>query len=214
MTADDNKTAEFWPELLTAASWQKLQELKKELKTFVVIGGWAIYLWTGMHKSKDIDIIIDFKTLENLRKKYSMNKNMQLNKYEIKFDKFDIDIYVPYFSKFVLPMNELIKSKTVVQGFTTLEPEALLILKQSAEIERRGSVKGEKDAIDILSLLAKTPFSQKKYLQMLKMHNIKHYAGELIHVIQNYDAKNSEFIGFSFKEFQLWRKKIVGNLRT
>jgi len=73
-----------------------MQDLKKEKFRFIVIGGWAIYLWTGQHKSKDVDIIIpDFKELESLNKRYILKKNDRLKKYEIKIEEIDIDIYLP-----------------------------------------------------------------------------------------------------------------------
>jgi len=40
---------EFWPELLTKASWERLVLLKKEFEV-ILIGGWAAYLHTGLHK--------------------------------------------------------------------------------------------------------------------------------------------------------------------
>jgi len=205
--------AEFWPEILTSASWQRLQELKKEIKNFTVIGGWAVYLWTGIHKSKDIDIIVDLVTLDLLRQKYDLNKNMSLKKYEIKQEKFDIDIYVTYFSEFVMPVEDLIKDFTTnVQGFRVLVPEALLVLKQAAEIQRRGSVKGEKDVIDICTLLAKSGFSIKKYFEILNKYRLERYAAELSRVVNEFDAKNSENISLSFKDFQKWRKGIAKEL--
>lgn len=203
---------EFWPELLTAASWQKLQELKNELEDFTVIGGWAIYLWAGLHKSKDIDILVDFSVLQDLKQKYELSKNPKLKKYEIKLEKFDIDIYVSHFSEFVLPTDELAKRTTIIQGFKTLTPEALLILKQAAELQRKGSIKGEKDAIDILALLILAPFEMPEYFGLLKKYEISFYARELARIIRDFDAKNSGRIGLPFKEFQAWRKKILHEL--
>ncbi|MBI4139644.1 hypothetical protein HY483_01640, partial [Candidatus Woesearchaeota archaeon] len=67
---------EFWNSDLTEKSWSILQDIQKEKFRFVLIGGWASYLWTKQHKSRDIDIIIpDYKELEILKKKYSLNKN-------------------------------------------------------------------------------------------------------------------------------------------
>ena len=132
---------EFWNELVTQASWERLQELSKEID-FVLIGGWAAYLWTGKHKSKDIDIIVDYETLAKLQQNYRLEKNERLHKYEIKLEKFDIDIYVPFFSELTLPVNDIMKDHTTkVQNIKTIKPEALLILKQGAEIARRNSVK-------------------------------------------------------------------------
>ncbi len=204
---------EFWPELLTEASWKKLQELKKELKGFVVIGGWAVYLWTGLHKSKDIDIVVDFKNLERLRQAYNVGKNMQLRKYEIKLERFDIDVYVPHFSRFVIPLEDIVKEHTAgVQGFDTPKPEALVILKQSAEIERRGSVKGEKDAIDIISMASRSPFEIKRYVRMLKRYGLLHYAGEFRRVVEGFDAKSAGQVAMGFVEFQKWRKRFAKEL--
>ena len=57
------KAKEFWHESLTEASWKKLQEFSKEIN-FTVIGGWSVWLWAKQHKSKDIDLIVDFSALE------------------------------------------------------------------------------------------------------------------------------------------------------
>ncbi len=206
---------EFWPELLTKASWEKLQELKKELTNFVVIGGWSVYLWTGLHKSKDIDILVDFAALEQLRENYDLRKNPQLKKYEIKSEKFDIDIYVVHYSEFPIPAKELMEKYTAsVQGFTTLKPEALVVLKQSAEIGRRGSTKGQKDAIDILSLLLRSPFNVKTYMEIVKAYSLDSYIQELKQVISTFDPKTSSQLGLGFKEFQDWKKLFLKALQT
>jgi len=53
---------EFWHNLITEKSFHLLQEFKKDFD-FVLIGGWAVYLYTDSLKSKDIDIIVDLETL-------------------------------------------------------------------------------------------------------------------------------------------------------
>ncbi len=199
---------EFWNELLTKASWEKLQELSKEYD-FILIGGWAIFLWTGKHKSKDIDIIVDYKTLSYLQEKYTLNKNDRLKKYEIKFDEFDIDIYLPFYSKLVIPPEELVAYSMKVQGIRTLSPEVLLILKQGAELERRNSVKGQKDAIDILTILIHGDVDLKTYKELVVKYNLKEYITELVHVINNFDIKNVDFIDMNFKKFADWKKKYI-----
>ena len=55
---------EFWNSALTEKSWKVLLQLKEKNFDFVVIGGWAAYLWTSLHKSKDVDIAVkDFNDL-------------------------------------------------------------------------------------------------------------------------------------------------------
>jgi len=204
---------EFWNELLTKASWEKLQDLSKEFE-FILIGGWAIYLWTGKHKSKDIDIIIDYNILSKLYEEYHLVKNDRLKKYEIKFDEFDIDIYLPYYSKLAIPIEELKKHSIKIQGITTLQPDSLLILKQAAEIERRNSIKGQKDSIDILTILIYSGIDLNKYNRLLGEYDLKHYVNELIYVIKSYNIKNLNYLDMNLKKFADWKKKYVERLKA
>ena len=50
---------EFWHNLITEKSFGLLQNLRKQFD-FILIGGWAVYLYTQSLKSKDIDIYIPF----------------------------------------------------------------------------------------------------------------------------------------------------------
>jgi len=70
---------EFWNDEIIEKSWEKLIELKSEIE-FVLIGGWAVYLYTKLHKSKDIDIIVDYDALRRLQADYVMGKNERLKK--------------------------------------------------------------------------------------------------------------------------------------
>lgn len=44
----------YYNDLITEKSWQYLQTLRRETN-FVLIGGWAVYLYTKSLKSKDFD---------------------------------------------------------------------------------------------------------------------------------------------------------------
>ena len=125
------KAKEFWHESLTQASWEKLAELSKEYD-FTVIGGWAAWLWTKQHKSRDIDIVADYGTLEGLRQKYGVRKNDRLKKYEIKMQDFDVDIYVPYYSNPGIIAEDLVKLADSLEGFNVVKAEVLLVLKLNA----------------------------------------------------------------------------------
>ncbi|RLF34852.1 MAG: hypothetical protein DRN08_03980 [Thermoplasmata archaeon] len=52
-----------------------------------------------------------------------------------------------------IPCHHLTAMTTKREGFKVLKPEPLLILKQQAIQDRKNSIKGQKDRIDILSLL-------------------------------------------------------------
>lgn len=200
---------EFWNSLLTEKSWKILQELNKKYD-FILIGGWAAYLWTKQQKSKDIDIVVDINELQKLKNE-NLSKNERLKKYEIKIEEVDIDIYVGHFSKLALPVEELKKYASKIEGFNVVKSEALLILKQGAEIERGHSAKGEKDRIDIMSLLFFTDFDFKDYSSILKNYNLESYIDKLISLVSVY--KDYSSLELTPREFKLKKKDILRELK-
>ena len=175
---------EFWSDISTRNSWDLLKKLNKKLD-FVVIGGWAIYLWTSAVKSKDIDIILtDWNDLEKIKKSYEPKKNDRLKKYEIIVSDVDVDIYLPHYSQMVIPCDELVTMSIVKEGFKVLKPEPLIILKQQAQLDRKDSIKGQKDRVDILSLLLFMTIDFKEYRQLLEKYNIVFFEKELEGIIK------------------------------
>jgi len=142
----------FYHDLVTQKSWQELQNLVKVTK-FILIGGWAIYLYTKALKSKDIDIIIDFHALSALQRHYQIYKNDRLQKYEAVKDEVQIDIYLPHFSNLGIPVADLINNSRSFAGFTLLEPNYLFILKLYVLKKRGRTPKGRKDFLDLLALI-------------------------------------------------------------
>ena len=201
---------EFWNSLLTEKSWNLLQEIKGKFD-FILIGGWASYLWTKTHKSKDIDIIIDLKTLYKIKNEYKLIKNDRLKKYEIKFGEIDVDIYVPYYSKLSLPIEGLKNYFTVVEGFKVVTPEILLILKQGAELDRGNFVKGQKDRIDIMTLLFYSDIDFKKYNEILKRYNLD-YLKELKRIITAF--KDVNHLNVNVKEFKKRKNKLLEEIKS
>jgi len=203
---------EFWNSALTEKSWKILQKLSEKKFEFIVIGGWAAYLWTNSHKSKDIDIIIkNFEDLNILKKDYNLIKNDNLKKYEIKIEEIDIDIYLPFFSKLTLPVEEIKKYTTKIQNLEVIKPEILLILKQGAEQDRENSVKGEKDRIDIITLLFYTDLNFKEYFALLKKYKLNHFYQRLKKIISNF--KEIKYINMNPREFKLKKQEIMKKLK-
>lgn len=143
---------QFWHNFVTEKSFTFLQEFAKRFQ-FVLIGGWAVYFHTKALKSKDIDIIVEFEELEKLKQQFPITKNERLKKYEIKADGFDVDIYVPHYSDLGVPLDEVIQNTISIEGFLVPRKEVLLALKLYVYEQRKGSLKGKKDLIDIISLL-------------------------------------------------------------
>ncbi len=73
---------EFYQNLITEKSYKILQDLKREFD-FILIGGWAVFLYTKALKSKDIDLIVEYQELERLRKKFDLIKKF-LNEFYVK----------------------------------------------------------------------------------------------------------------------------------
>jgi len=201
---------EFWSDIITEKSWNVLKELKKKFK-FILIGGWAAYLWTKAMKSKDIDCIVDFETLNKIKLNYDLKKNDNLKKYEIIVDEIDIDIYVPYYSKLALPIEEIKKHTTRIENLDVVKPEILLILKQGAELDRGESEKGLKDRIDIMHILSNTEFNFQEYFDLLKKYKITNFADRLKKIIQNF--REIKYLNLNPREFKLMKKELIKKLR-
>lgn len=73
---------QFYNDIITQRSFAYLQSIKKKYK-FILIGGWAVYLYSKSLKSKDIDIIIDYDVLAKMKELDKIFKNERLRKYEI-----------------------------------------------------------------------------------------------------------------------------------
>ncbi|MBI4253092.1 hypothetical protein HY623_02875 [Candidatus Uhrbacteria bacterium] len=142
----------FWHQNITDKSFIVLQELRQQI-FFILIGGWAVYVHTRSLKSKDIDIIVEFDTLADLKTRYGVQKNERLKKYEIPHEGFDIDIYVPGWSNLGIPVSFIRDHTQSVDGFTVPQIEIMILLKCHAYQDRKGSLKGKKDELDIFSIL-------------------------------------------------------------
>ncbi len=201
--------AEFYHELITEKSFKILQELRKKIR-FILIGGWAIFLYAKTLKSKDIDIIIDYDQLEKLRKEYDVFKNERLKKYEIKIEEIDVDIYLPYFSELGLKTEEIQNYCRSLEGFTVPIPEILLILKIYAYQERKGSSKGGKDLLDIFSLLKGVQVNWEKYRELIEKYNFQILNKEFKNLISSQKAL-PELNLLSHKMSKL-KKEILANI--
>lgn len=166
---------DFYHDLITEKSWQILLNLRRGYN-FILIGGWAVFLYTQSLKSKDIDIVMEYQDLEKLRQHLPVIKNDRLKKYEARSEEVEIDIYVPFYSSPGLPAEDLKKFVTSVEGFIVAEKEALAILKQKAFRRRAATAKGRKDLIDLVSLFQLSDFDWEKYRNLLREYHVEDYA--------------------------------------
>lgn len=174
----------FYHSAVAEESWALLQELRRKYE-FVLIGGWAVWLYTKSLKSKDIDIIVDYEGLARLKKDLFIAKNDRLRKYEYRRGSTDVDIYVPHYSQLGIPLEQVVEGAREIGGFTVAKPEHLLVLKQKAAIGREGSMKGEKDRIDIASLLASSVVDLRLYSKICRENGLEDLLRHLKRFVQS-----------------------------
>lgn len=201
---------QFYQNYLTDKSFQILQQLRKNYQ-FILIGGWAVYFYTGALKSKDIDIIVDFSCLNKLKNDFPLQKNDWLKKYQVNIEEIDIDIYLPYYSKLGLPVEKLINEKVSIKGFFLLKKEHLLLTKLAAYQKRKGTVKGEKDKIDIFALILSEDFNFSLFNRIVKNNSLKELFLELKKLIKITDeigelGLNRHYLSKKKKE---WWKRLA-----
>ncbi|MCL4364873.1 MAG: hypothetical protein M1569_02345 [Candidatus Marsarchaeota archaeon] len=205
---------EFWNDAVTEESWKRLIELNKEID-MVLIGGWAIYLYTHLSKSKDIDIIVDYNSMRVLSQKYLVEKNDRLKTYEIKLEKFDIDIYLPKYSRLSPPPEDILsKYRNQKEGFTLPTPEALLLLKFSAFMERKSSIKGQKDAIDILGMLFYSGIDFKKMAEIKNTYKVKDLGRTIVSMLRTVDPNSYKYLNLNAKTFSEYKNKSWQQIRS
>ena len=162
----------YYHDLITARSWQEMLDLVKHIH-FVLIGGWAAYLYTKALKSKDIDIIVDFDQLALLRQKYNVVKNERLQKYEARRDEVQIDVYLPHYSSLGVPIEEVMRQTKNIDGFNVPTPEYLILLKLHVHSKRMHSTKGHKDFLDLVSLLSTGNYDVNQLYGGIKKHHLQ-----------------------------------------
>lgn len=198
----------YYHDLITGKSFQALQQFKRKYN-FILIGGWAVFLYTKALKSRDIDLICDYEELQKLKEEYDLVKNERPKKYEIHMGEFDVDIYVPFFSDLGIPVEDLAGMTKSLEGFKALAPEALLILKQKAHTQRAASLKGEKDKIDIISLL-NLPINIAVYKELLKKYKLESSLADLRKILK--ETREVPELGISQHAFAGFKKKILAEL--
>lgn len=196
----------FYHSLITEKSWRLLLDLRKRYR-FILIGGWAVFLWTHALKSKDIDLVVDYEELEKFKGDFEVSKNGRLKKYEARREEMEIDIYVPFYSNPGIPAEELKKFTVTISGFTVVEKEILAILKQKALMERGETVKGRKDLVDLVSLFRLENLNWERYRSLVKQYGVEEYASFTQKILRT--TFKIEEIGLNVHQFARFKRKIL-----
>lgn len=181
---------QYYHDLVTQKSWEELTLLQKNID-FVLIGGWAAYLYAHTLKSKDIDIVIDYDQLPILAKHYNLFKNERLHKYEAVKDEVQIDIYLPHMAEIGIPAEEILKKSNQLEGFKVIEVNLLFVLKLYVLLERGRTPKGRKDFLDLISLFLSSRCNAESIAKNIQQYSFQK-AGKFFVELLNENTQISE----------------------
>ena len=199
---------EFWNSDITNESWKELLVLSTKYN-FILIGGWAIYLYIKLQKSRDIDIVVDYDQIKLLSVDFEMRKNPSLYKYEIKFQKFDIDVYTPFYSKLTVPPEDLINNYTLIENIRVPRVEELLILKLGAFDYRMNSIKGQKDRLDITGLAFYSNIDYSRLKKLLNKYKRPFYIDLYVNAIAHIEKRLLPFLNLNESTYAKVKKKTL-----
>lgn len=199
----------YYHDLITEKSWKVLQDLKRQYR-FILIGGWAVYLYAKALKSRDIDFICDYEELQKFKLQFDLIKNERLKKYEIHMGEFDVDIYVPFYSELGIPVEDLQTMTKSVAGIQVLSKEALFILKQKAHLDREGSSKGEKDKLDIFALL-KSGLDFEQYVALINKYKLHKFPADLKKLFA--ETREAPELGLQEHAFARLKQEVLRQLK-
>ena len=143
---------QFWNEEQTSKSRALLNKLSSEVD-FVLIGGWAVFMYTKQQMSLDLDIAIGYDALAYFRK-YGIN---DYNGFSIKYSVINgvyVDLFIEGFSDkdLPVPVKEILSNYNNIEGIKVVEKELLLLLKLWGYY-RSDQHKIRKDILDVIALL-------------------------------------------------------------
>ena len=194
----------------------------------IMIGGVATYLYSVQNKlnmklleySHDGDLLIDIGNFKDLTDYYGgYDENKRLNKYELKIDGIDYDVYLEHNHSLLFSYEELFEHSQLILDIRVPAIEHLLKLKLIAYEDRKQSIKGEKDKRDV-KILIDNKFEFKHVIEQcyeilkdnkafLSMcHNDAHLASKLKK--QCYDCM--AFYDIIYEQRYRWAEKFHMNI--
>ncbi|MEM4071788.1 MAG: hypothetical protein QXL63_00385, partial [Candidatus Micrarchaeaceae archaeon] len=168
---------------------------------FVLIGGWAVFMYTRQQMSLDLDIAIGYESLEYFRK-YGIKdyKNISI-KYSV-IDGTYVDLFIEDFSdrELPFPVRVILNNYTTIEGIKVVNKELLLLLKLWGYL-RADQQKIRKDILDVLALLLYGDIDLEKFKNYIEEYGIP--ADRSVNVLLEYIDKKpqvQDFIDISPKE--------------
>lgn len=157
---------QYWNRESTNASLRLLRSMPKELD-FVLIGGWAVYMYIGAQKSQDIDIVIGYDHINYFRQ-------FGINEYrggKVRYSNVNgviVDLFIEDYIDTDMPFPSAIIGDNYVkiENIKVVDKNLLLLLKLWGYFSA-DEIKHRKDIIDVVSLL---------FYGGIDLRNVKEYA--------------------------------------
>ncbi len=126
----------------------------------IYIGGIAVYLHTLNNEqarslaetTHDADFYISIADMADLRDIEEVTPNRRLSKHQLRKKGFEFDIYTERHSALIVPYDQVSAYSAMYDQVRVASLEHLFVLKLEAYRDRAGSVKGEKDAKDLIRI--------------------------------------------------------------
>lgn len=202
---------QYYHDLVTIKSWEELTNLKRQVK-FVLIGGWATYLYSGALKSKDIDIVIDYDQLPIIEKQYPLFKNERLHKYEAVKEEVQIDIYLPYYSQIGIPVEDILKNPQSLEGFNVIDINLLFVSKIYTLSQRGRTPKGRKDLLDIISLFLSGKCNLELVRDYVSGYSLLNAVNLLLELLK--ESSKIPELNLNFHQFSKIKKSIIEQIAS
>jgi hypothetical protein len=134
--------------------------LAKEHPSHVFIGGVAVYLHAinnpqtraAAETSHDADFMLSLSDFADLRDTDEVVANRRLSKHQVIRDGIEFDVYVERQNRLLVPYDEAAAHSVSYGPVRVACLEHLLVLKLEAFRDRARSVKGDKDARDLVTI--------------------------------------------------------------
>ena len=159
-------------------------------------------------------MVVDYDQFKLLSVDFEMRKNPSLYKYEIKFQKFDIDVYTPFYSKLTVPPEDLINNYTLIENTRVPRVEELLILKLGAFDDRMNSIKGQKDRLDITGLAFYSNIDYSRLKTLLNKYEKPSYINLYVNAIAHIEKRLLPFLNLNESTYVKMKKKTLEKIIT
>lgn len=121
---------------------------------------------------------------------------------------------MPSYSKLAIPAEDILSKFTVhKEGFKLPSIESLLCLKFSAFLDRKMSIKGQKDAIDLLGLMSYPGIDMRKLHEVSSAYGLNGMGREMLALLRAFDSESLKYLNLNPKSFSGLRHRLEPEIK-